>query len=92
MKIVIQIVETASGAYRAQSKAMPGCLALGGTAEQAQRNMLVEAQCYLASMNVACPTNLEVVVADNVRATAHYVDDRPARASVRLNGTARAVG
>ena len=92
MKIAIQIVEMASGAYRAQSRAMPGCVALGGTAEQARRKMLVEVHGYLSSMNVACPADLEVVVAEEIREMAQYVDDRPTRASVRLNSTAWAVG
>jgi predicted RNase H-like HicB family nuclease len=67
MKIEINIRQTASGGFRADSAAMPGCVAIGQTQEQACQNMRQEVAWYVASMDGISPEQMDLVVTASIR-------------------------
>jgi predicted RNase H-like HicB family nuclease len=56
MKIVVQINRMDNGWYRAWCPALPGCLAMGESQEEAASRISGAISGYLASMDVVAPT------------------------------------
>jgi predicted RNase H-like HicB family nuclease len=56
VKLVIRISKDEKGEYRAWCPALPGCVARGRSQEEAKAHMGQAVFGYLASLNVALPT------------------------------------
>lgn len=53
MKLFIVVSQLSNGRYRALCPSLPGCSAIGGSHEEALRNMHSAVRNYLASVNDA---------------------------------------
>lgn len=63
MRIVIEVLEISAGAFRARCPALPGCVAVGRSAEDVQSRMAEAVRSYLVSFDVADPERLELEAA-----------------------------
>jgi len=61
MNVKIRIARGAHGEYKAWVPALPGCMVLGQTREEAHAKLALAINGYLASMNVALPRELATV-------------------------------
>lgn len=63
MKLEVKIARRPHGEYRAWVPALPGCVVLGDTQEEARAKIALAANGYLASLNVALPRELAAMKA-----------------------------
>jgi predicted RNase H-like HicB family nuclease len=64
MKIVIAIAELSGGMHKAHCPALPGCMVLGRSRQEAVERMCGAVEGYLASFEATMPGKLELEILD----------------------------
>ena len=67
MKIGVVIVELSPGMHKAHCPALPGCVVLGRTRQEAAERMSVAVAGYLASFDSVVPEKIELQILDDAR-------------------------
>ena len=75
MKIVIIIVELSPDIYKVHCPALPGCLVLGRSRQEALDRMSNAVVGYLASFDAAVPEKLDLEILENGRDLRRTVRD-----------------
>ena len=82
MKIVVIIVELSSEMFKAHCPAMPGCLVLGGSRQEALDRMSKAVAGYVASFDATSPEKLDLEVVERAWDAPRAVRDGSRTASV----------